>query len=368
MLTITNFSLNRTDWLGLTSLIFTLFGLVYVTGLGDSYFLKGTPNFNIDVTYDNKTIPQIEILNVNNTGNIQAKNVKINLNSHDTLYVKSNLCHEGIITKTDTSDPVIQFDRMSQNINCRIEFSSNNTGYTYLVTVSAEDSPGKQKSFNRIVPDLIQKQKFALEQFQTWTNLFVVILSTIAILSSVSLITRNLKKKKLRAMLKENKIELEKELVEATEEHDELKEKFRNIDPTIVPEKYHKKYDELELKIRQISNDIGRTKGKLSSDIDIQQSIGEFFMRWWILEQRIMELAEKNGIVSIQLVSLSRIIKELSKKGILTKGFMDIFEPVKNFRNELAHGVSQPTKKQVTEEVAKIHEILQMLDNIETKK
>jgi len=96
-----------------------------------------TPQFEIQV----KSISDDTEITLKNIGLTQAKNAIAFINNTKNAQLLSEICYEGKINENQ-SPIVINFEKMSTNVDCKLIFEGQNQHYFHILMV-ADDAPGK---------------------------------------------------------------------------------------------------------------------------------------------------------------------------------------------------------------------------------
>ena len=130
----------------LTVIIVPIISIIGIFLFGNAQGLLITPNFDTDIFYPNDDF-RTEVLTIKNNGWLQAKNVKVFINSQDQFDIvqNSSACFEGEYQLPNPDKTLrIEFDKLSTNVNCLLTFESSNDGKIFYIVITGDNTPGYQ--------------------------------------------------------------------------------------------------------------------------------------------------------------------------------------------------------------------------------
>lgn len=326
------------------------FVLVFLLG-SQGVLLK--PLFSADVT-ENKENNETTI-SIKNAGFAQAKNsvAQIILPTSPTL-IKNN-CYEGTIFTNESKIITIEFSRFSTSVNCELIFDKLSKWNIEGIIVTADDSQGYTWS-----PFADINFKLIVFQIIAYAVLGTVITATSG--SVVLSYQRRIRKRKNETSLsREN--EIIADIKTAQEELDSLEMNLDAIKDISLAQHTKKRMTVLDNRIRELTGDLDQIRGKRTTEGKLENFVGEFFINWAELEQQLVRLTEKFEINPIRL-GTSSLTRELARKEVLQREFIDKFDRVRKFRNGLVHGNIVPTRNELSENITAVKKLLEELKPI----
>ncbi len=93
--------------------------------------------------------------------------------------------------------------------------------------------------------------------------------------------------------------------------------------------------------------------------------VGEFFSDWAILEQELLRLKDKHAIApSGRFEPPAILVRQLEQAGLLPVLFVQQFNLVRQFRNELAHGFATPAASDLKSHTATVKKLLKTVSEL----
>ena len=139
-------------------------------------------SFLIHPSFDNISISQSselqKVITITNNGWVQAKDVRININSNGVLNLTNNDCPEGfdVIDKKNHSQLLVHLDRMSTNLPCDLTVDLGKGTQLGTVVVTADNSPAYQR----------QQDQNITEQLFIYTQNMVTVITIVAVLAVIT--------------------------------------------------------------------------------------------------------------------------------------------------------------------------------------
>lgn len=340
-----------------------LIGNVVVLAMNDLKIFQAYPEFHID----QELWDSIHALDVENIGRVQAKNAVIDISGTDVVNASIPLCPEGIITQTDHESAHIKFNRMSTNVECLIKLKSNSDFNLISVAVTADDAPGLQSTFI-LTESQIQKGNttgnIILNQSSS-DFLFSIISIYTSIIAGLTIYWYYRRKRRL-SILQQRQSEIETKLRNAQEEldyHEKRLVKEQNAPPQIL-----ERIRWLEEQVSQYSDDLDQVRSILSTDEGTHVLVGKFFTNWAILEANLMTLGEKYYVGVTKYPTIGSMIQSLHRNKIISSDFVEKFEPVKVFRNQIAHAIVKPSKSELEKKNEELDNLLLIVNKMMREK
>lgn len=334
------------------TLIFTIVSFALLFLLGSQGFLlkpffsvDAQPNFNANQT----------TISIKNVGFAQAKNAIAQI-----VFIKSpqsikNQCYEGVISNQENKVMKINFSRFSTAINCQFTFQGLAPYDFDRVVVTADDSNG-------YVWNPLEDINFKLTLLQTgfWVSIITIMISIVsAITLPYSRRIRKIKEEKSRLSESEtlNDIKMAQQELETLE---------RSVDTTMDPslkEHTRQRIRFLDDKIRELYSELDEIRSKRTIQGKSENLVGEFFLNWGELEQQLVRHSERLDINPVRMGS-SALIREFQRREVLPRTFVDNFNQVRKFRNELAHGLITPNEKMLTDYISNLKKLLEEIQRM----
>lgn len=277
----------------------------------------------------------------------QAVNTDVVIESDGDLSLLSHRCYEADLSANQTGSIFsIDFKRISNDITCSIQFTSNNRTAISAVIISSDGTRGwEYRPFGNgqaISSDKTRTSFTTLEKIQTPIYI-VLVIAFIGLLAELSVFALSIHRS--RTSSKRAKREQEVRGKEVTDELFKLNEMLAlyasNINVVTDPamrEFWNNRIARIEQDIIEKEIELDEVKTKLAVEENLYESIGKFFTKWAGLESALRRLAMKHQIEFGKRANISQIVRELQAKRVLSPAFVDIFVPIRNFRNEVIHG------------------------------
>lgn len=334
------------------TLIFTIISFTILFLLGSQGFLL-KPFFFVESHPD--FITNQTSIYIKNVGFAQAKSAVAQITFvKDPLSIK-NQCYEGIISSQENKILKINFSRFSTSINCQLTFKGLSPYDFDSIVVTADDSNGYVWT-----PQEENDFKLTILQIGLWVAIIAMII-TIASAITIPYQRRNRKIKEEKSRASEEEI-----LNDIKMTQQELESLERTIDAiTDLPLKEHtrQRIKFLDNKIRELYGELDETRSKRTIQGKSEAFVGEFFLNWGELEQKLVRYSERLNINPIRIGS-SALIREFQRQEALPHTFIDDFNRVRKFRNELAHGLITPNEKGLTDNISILKRLLSEMQRI----
>lgn len=385
------------DKLALAGIIAGIATPIIVTILTGIPLFKFYPNYDVSIeSYSNDT-SQREITFIKNKEMVQAKSASVFVFSGDDIMIDSFVsCIEGNVP--DISAKKIQkidFDRISFDIPCKVDFTSSPIEDINKIIITSEDAPGKVfvPSQTKVMTKTVESENlsnfidnnstdnstgvlgnmfnsaFAQEKispvietakwikFELQKNTLDVLYQFVALTVSIEIgilgayvTSRIVRKYKKQEKLKKTRQLIQEELDDIRRDLTEL-EKDAEID---VKEK-----EQINLLEKENINKIRKIQeidSMMSSDIIYHSLIGQFFEKWIYFENNLFDIAVANNI-DTHNKNTRTIVMKLSRMEILSPFFINDFEEIRQFRNHLAHGTIKKSKREIKEKIQELEKL-----------
>lgn len=337
-----------------------LIGNVAVLAMNDLKIFQAYPEFHIDQNlwdFDHA-------LDIQNIGRIQAKNAAIDIRGTDTVNASTPLCPEGVITQTDHESAHIKFNRMSTNVECLIKLKSNSDFNLISVAITADDAPGLQSTFI-LTKSEIQKGNTTGNVnilSQNSSDFLFSIISIYTFFVSGFTIYWYYRRKKRINILEHRQNEVERKLRNAQDELEYYEKKLAKEQN--VPQQILERMRWLEEQVSQYSDELDQIRGIISTDEGTHKLVGKFFSNWAILEENLFTLGMKYYSGTIKRPTIGSLVQSLYKNKIISADFVERFEPVKVFRNQIAHAITKPSKSELEKKNEELDSLLLIVNKI----
>lgn len=338
---------------GTITIIFTVISFVLVFLLGQQGILV-KPLLVADVQ-DGKSNNNSTTLTIKNIGFAQAKKAEAIIVLSHPHPISQNLCFEGNLTLQSSSKYKINFERLSTGISCVLEFNGLIKNELSFITISADDASGFQWNS---VDEIIQKI-----QFIYFSLIATTIVSIVAGVSASISLHRWFMRKQRQKVYTQSEEEITRDIKLTTEDIKEFYSELERTTDSSISNSVKTKIEMLDERLRNLYSQLDQARSRKLTSGELDEIVGKFFNKWALLEQQLVQLANKNDIDFIRS-SPSILVKELQKKEIIDSNFVTPFSDLRVFRNNLVHGNSTPNKKQIETYLQMLQSLLDSLSKI----
>ena len=307
---------------------------------------------------DKHQVIKIEKTTIRNKGLAQAKNAEINFVSFDPIWIVRQDCPEGKIDNFEQNRELnLIFNRFSTNIDCYIEFESLHPKPIESITITADDTPGYQWLHGDIVVS---------EIYSILGIIIILVVGTTGylIFAGYTLIKIFRTRRAFKKSMLKKESEVSSDLQNVDSELNFLDKAITMQKGKDIPAHTLKRRESLIEKILQLTNERDQLRSTSSTDLEIRNLIGEFFDQWINLEQRLLTLVEKVSEKGTRAPSFRNIQKELENKKVIEKSLIQELESLRRFRNKLAHGEIEPSKKELQSKNTVLKQLLEKVSEI----
>lgn len=362
--------MNYKDYIAIGGVIAPVATAIIVLALTNLQIFHPSPDFRIRFEPMSNSTEGFRVT-VENVGSAQARNVNVNIVATHSVGIHSIFCPEGNGTATESAVVWhMTFAKMSTNMQCQMNIrdvsgTNSSVSKTYYFGVSADDASGEQLTVN-IAPKEPEESETASGLSQVALLGIIATMTSVALSSSTWLYKRIRERQERTERLKERETGLESEIKEATEELSFLERSTsgqQNIPPAI-----QQRMQYLEDRITRLGESLAQTRGMVQTSEDTRVHVGDFFTKWALLERDLNKLGSKYGLSSMGIEwsttdrrrpNIASIVQFLYSKEVLSRNFLEIFEPLRNFRNQFAHGVANPTENELKEKITQLEKLLE---------
>lgn len=378
------------DLFGIIGIAIGVFASIFVVFLSEAQIFQIYPNFEVKLQTGYYSDFKNEQLTIENIERIQAKDVKVFVHTDGNLKKTDDSCLEGdfpIQTKSDVF--IIEFERMSDNIPCFIDFSNTiNTNIT-LVVITADNSPGRPfirdkvevlkyddtnstsifslndifSSDDRTIVNTITKFKELDPLISNFYEILFLIFGGYVAIFVIFFVTRQSRKERMRKEL---------DIIQKANENqlDRFYDKLDFYEKSIItnPDMLATSAGQmksLKEKIMVKTNEIDATKSKFFYRPLGHKALDKLFVNWLKLEKELIRLGEKNKIY-LEDGSVTTLFNSLKGKLHFANKFITTFEEARNFRNKLTHG-QEKTTFGIEDQVEKLIYLLEEIKNYSQK-
>lgn len=349
--------------------IAALIGSMLAPAVIESQVFKAYPEFKADYISNIENNTQKESVLLKNIGKIQAKNVNMFIQSNDKISIKKIDCPEVTITdfiEGETLD--LKFAKFSTNIDCYLDFESSIEGSIYRVVVSSDDAPGYQHVFKK--DDKKDGVLAVFPSFITWQVGLIFFASVTYAIVGIGLtyfVFRIQKRNRLRKTTHARLNEIQNNIENLKNERKVLEESTRDIKPSEMPKHWGERLVWIENELNKLSSEKDQLTGIISTDMDLHSMVGKFFTNWAIFEQQLHILISKFEDKEVPRFQIRDMLTILHRREIMTREQLADFERVRQFRNELAHGIIRPSKKELDIMNTKLEKLLSVISDHNNK-
>ena len=370
------------------SLVAVLVGLttsISVVFLVEADIFEGRPNFSVKIEshYYNET-NHFEMFEITNIGDVQVQDAKIFVNSDDDLIIDETFCLEGFISENKNPTVQINFERMSSEIPCRINFLSSLDGNITKVTITGAEIPGRQ--FERLsTMEFPYSQKTLIYFGDEDTNLeidvfdtdFFIIIFIVELFSiGPAVYFRQTRDRRIRKKLELEEIEMNDQWYKAKRKFNILcktSEKKKDIDTKLKLAELEKEMVDVKRKLDEARSSLTIHRGLrlqktwFKGDRKLfysKKKLKILYANWQKLENQIIGLANDSDIDTTKFSDLTSIVKKLVQNNILSEDVAKSFYVSKKFRNELAHGILNVSGLDLEPSINDLKDLQRRIENI----
>lgn len=375
------------DLLGIIGITIGVFASIFVVFLSEAQVFQIYPNFEVKLQTGYYSDMKNEQLSIENIERIQAKDVKVFVHTDGDLKKTDDSCLEGDFPIQIKSDVfMIEFERMSDNIPCFIDFSNPiNTNIT-LVVITADNSPGRPfirdkvevlkyddtnstsilnlndifSPDDRNVLNTVTKFKELDPGISKFYEILFLIFSVYVATFAIFFAYRQSRKERMRKELEITQKENENQLDRFYDKLD-FYEKSIITNPN-VEVTFASSIRSLKEKIMTKTNEIDATKSKFFYRPLGHKALDELFVNWRKLEKELIRLGEKKRIY-LKDGSVVTLFDTLKGVFPLSDKFITTFQEARNFRNRLTHG-QEKTTFGIEDQVKKLSYLLEEIKKI----
>ncbi len=92
--------------------------------------------------------------------------------------------------------------------------------------------------------------------------------------------------------------------------------------------------------------------------------VAEFINKWATLENTFRTVATSHALVDIERFQPpSMLVRQLHRQGLVSNNFVNCFDEIRAFRNNLVHGLATPSTEQVRDQLGKLIQLLKALND-----
>lgn len=325
-----------------------LIGGMLSPAVNESQIFKAFPEFNTTYSQNVINTTQTEAVLIKNIGKIQAKNADIFIQSNDDLNLQNIDCPESLPVNFDSRKKFnLKLPKFSINLDCSLEFDSSNEGNIYSIVVVADDTPGYQHQFEDEKDDKRTEPLFGSFSLVVGTILLATASYASVVIGVSYFVIRFRKQKQKRIASKTRLNEIQNEIEKLKNERKFLEETSRDMKAGEIPSHWIDRIDWIDNELARLSSEQDQITGIISTDVDLHDIVGKFFTNWALLENQLIAIASRIEPPKKRIFFIKDAIAILQKKEILTSKLIKEIEFVKQFRNKVAHGIIQPSKKQL---------------------
>lgn len=367
--------MNSGDWIvGGVFAIAVVFGTALVPIINESQIFKANPEFEAMYTPNIINSTQIESVSILNVGKIQAKNAELVIRSNDEITLKKIECPESISNDFKQGHSFkLEFPRFSTKIFCDLDFESSVEGNIYNIVIFSDNAPGYRHIFTKdvkndaqnatnidIISDYVDQLFFGDYQPNPFDLILVATFtySVVAVSSSYFIIRRR-RQNRQRKATNSRLTEIQNTIQELNNERKIIETAIKE---TNMRTPWIERLDSIENKLNKLSFEKDQLTGIISSDIDLQRDVGKFFTNWGILEQQLQRSVLKDKDPKTK--PWFRDVLNMLDDSKLKHEYINDLQRLRVFRNDLAHGVIDPSRKELKNMNVKLEELLGKINEL----